>query len=211
MSSTYTASSRRQVSGDALPNWLSGALDKASTSGSWLPIVGVAGVGFVAGMAVLGARKLGMQATTAIAGDWLRQLKLEHRLAETLFEAGLRTKSHETGKRTLILAHLAYALIKHGLQEEAVIYPALRDDGKTGAAKTLAAEHFDIKTYLHDLAEMPKNDPRWIEIWTAFYKLIKHHVAEEEQDVLPAFHDRLSPKQNAHLTRAMNREGVKLA
>ncbi len=208
MSTTYGAQDRVQHTARGVSAWFG----KAEGGGeSWLPLAGVAAAGFAAGVAVLAARKLGMQATTAIAGDWFRQLKLEHRLAEALFEAGLRTKSRETGKRTLILAHLAYALIKHGLQEEAVIYPALRDDGKNGVAKSLAAEHFDIKTYLHDLAEMRKDDPRWIEVWSAFYKLIKHHVAEEEQDVFPAFHERLSAKQNAHLTRAMNREGVKLA
>ncbi len=184
---------------------------RSSQNGSWAPAVGIAALGFATGMAVLGARKLAMQGMTAIAGDWFRQLKLEHKLAETLFEAGLRTTPNETGKRTAILAHLAYALLKHGLQEETVIYPALRDADKGSTAKALAAEHFDIKTYLHDLSEMDKDDPKWIKLWDKFYGLIKHHVREEEDVVFPGFHERLSGKQNRHLTAAMNREGIKLA
>jgi hemerythrin superfamily protein len=171
----------------------------------------VGAAGFAAGVVVLGARKLAMQGMTAIAGDWFRQLKVEHKLAEALFETGLRTKTHETGKRTAILAHLAYALLKHGLQEETVIYPALRAVDEGEAAKALAAEHFDIKSYLHNLAEMPKDDPMWIQLWGSFHKLVKHHVREEEEEIFPKFYKRMTPKQNRHLTAAMNREGVKLA
>ncbi len=205
------ARARVRHTGKDVSAWVDDTADAFNDRGSWLQLAGAAAAGFAAGVAVLGARKVGMQATTAIAGDWLRQLKAEHRLAETLFELGLKTKDHETGRRTLILAHLAYALVKHGLQEEMVIYPALRDDGQTTEAKTLAAEHFDIKTYLHELAEMRKDDPQWIKTWAEFYTLIKHHVREEEEETFPPFHERLSKRQNWRRTRAMNCEGIKLA
>ncbi|MBV8594580.1 MAG: hemerythrin domain-containing protein, partial [Caulobacteraceae bacterium] len=85
---------------------------------SW-PKLAVAGaLGFTAGVAVLSGRKLGMQMTSAVAADWLRQLKIEHRIAEGLFKAGLKTKPHETAKRTALYGHLYYALLKHGVQEE---------------------------------------------------------------------------------------------
>lgn len=173
----------------------------------WLALAG----GFALGVALLGGRKVGMQLTTAVAGDWLRQLKAEHRMAQGLFELGLRTREHETGKRTAILAHLAYALLKHGVQEETVVYPTLRDHGADKAAVNLADEHFDIKTYLHRLAETPKNDPRWIKLWREFYDLVAHHIREEEDKVFPPMHAALTDRQNRKLTLAMNREGVKLA
>lgn len=173
--------------------------------------IGAAAVGFVAGVALLTGRKAGMQATTAIAGDWLRQLELEHRQAEFLFKLGSKTKEHQTVRRTAILGHLTYALLKHGLQEETVIYPALREAGVADEPSKLAAEHFEIKTYLHRLAETPRNDPRWIRDWNDFHELVAHHVREEEDEVFPGFHERMSSRQNLHLTLAMNREGVKLA
>lgn len=187
------------------PDYAPESEDKAAFP--WLALL--AGVGI--GVALLGGRKVGMQLTTAVAGDWFRQLKAEHRMAQGLFELGARTKDNETGKRTAILAHLAYALLKHGVQEETVVYPTLREYGRNKTAVDLADEHFDIKTYLHRLSEMAKDDPRWIRLWNEFHELVDHHIREEEEDVFPPMHAALTPKQNRHLTLAMNREGVKLA
>lgn len=182
----------------------------------WAKYAGVAAVGFVAGAAAISSRKLAMQATTAIAGDWFKQLKLEHRQVEKLFDLVAATQAHETAKRTALFAHIQYALLKHGVQEETVIYPALRDGHHGDAphaqsAKRLAAEHFDIKTYLHELAETPKDDPKWILTLGELQTLVAGHVREEEEDIYPPFHEKLSKAENAKLTAAMNREGVKLA
>jgi len=184
---------------------------RAFAKGSWGQLAAAAAAGFVAGVAVLGARKAAMQGMTAIAGDWFAQLKAEHRLAETLFDLILETREHETGKRTALFAKLTYALVKHQLQEENVVYPALRDADQATAAKHLAAEHFDMKTYLHELQEMAKDDPRWLKKLYQFRRLVLDHVKEEEEQIFPAFHDRLSDEQNAHIGKAMNREGIKLA
>lgn len=198
--------------GKEAANWVGKAARSFGERGSWAQLAGVAAVGFVAGAAVLSARKAAMQATTALPGDWFAQLKTEHRLAETLFDALLKTKDHETGKRTALFAKLSYALLKHGLQEETVIYPALRDSGgANGSAKHLASEHFDIKTFLHELSETPKDDPRWIATLRAFNDLVRQHVREEEEEIFPPFHEQMSDEDNRHLTRAMNREGIKLA
>jgi hemerythrin superfamily protein len=184
---------------------------KAFAPGGWGQLAGAAAAGFVAGAAVLSARKVAMQATTAVAGDWFAQLKAEHRLAETLFDLILATREHETGKRHALFSKLTYALVKHQLEEENVVYPALREADQATAAKHLAAEHFDMKSYLHELNEMPKDDPRWLAQVRHFRRLVLDHVREEEEQVYPAFHGRLSPEHNAHITRAMNREGIKLA
>ena len=185
--------------------------ERTFAKGSWGQLAGAAAAGFMAGAAVLSARKVAMQATTAVAGDWFAQLKAEHKLAETLFDLIEKTQEHETGKRTALFAKLTYALVKHQFEEENVIYPALRDADPDGAAKHLAAEHFDMKTYLHDLSEMAKDDPRWIRKLGEFKTLVLEHVREEEDKVFPPFHDKLSPEDNTHITKAMNREGIKLA
>ena len=180
-------------------------------SPSRVKLLAAGALGFAAGVTLLSGRKLGMQMTSAIAGDWLRQLKLEHRMAEGIFRAGLKTKPHETGRRTGLYAHLYYALLKHGLQEETTIYPALRQGGDAAAADHLAAEHFQVKTYLWRLHETRPDDPAWIGLWASFHELIARHIAEEEERVFPAFHERMARRSNRHLTLAMNRQGVKLA
>lgn len=178
---------------------------------SRLKLLAAGAVGFTAGVALLSGRKLGMQMTSAVAGDWLRQLKLEHRMAEAIFRAGLKTKPHETARRAGLYAHLYYALLKHGLQEETTIYPALRQGGEAASADHLAAEHFQVKTYLFRLHETRPDDPAWIGLWASFHELIAKHVADEEERVFPAFHERTSRRANRHLTLSMNRQGVKLA
>jgi hemerythrin superfamily protein len=177
----------------------------------WPRLVGVAALGFIAGAAALGARKVAMQATTGFAGDWFATLKADHKLADTLFNLVLETRDDETGKRHLLMSKLVYALGKHQFEEEHVIYPALRNGGRAETPKHLDAEHFDMKTFMHELMELPKDDPVWLGKVRSLHKLLKEHVREEEEIVFPALHERLSEKENAHLSRAMHREGLKLA
>lgn len=177
----------------------------------WSRLAGMAVLGFVAGAAALGARKVAMQATTGLAGDWFAALKADHKLVGGLFDVLLETRDDETTKRHLLFSKIVYALAKHQFEEEHVIYPALRHGGRAETPKHLDAEHFDMKTFMHDLSELPKGDALWLGKARALAKLVKEHVREEEEIVYPALKARLTAKENAHLTRAMHREGLKLA
>jgi hemerythrin superfamily protein len=187
------------------------AADRLAGRGSLARLATAAAVGFVLGAGALGVRKLAMQATTGVAGDWFAALKADHKLVDTLFGLLLKTQEHETTRRHLLISKIAYALAKHQFEEEHVIYPALRDGGRAETPKHLDAEHFDMKTLMHELMELPKNDGRWLKKATALHKLIQEHVREEEEIVFPALHGRLSRAENAKLTRSMHREGLKLA
>lgn len=178
---------------------------------AWPRLAGMAALGFFAGVAALSARRVAMQATTGIAGDWLAALTADHKLIDALFETLLETGDRETAKRHLLISKIAYALAKHQFEEEHVIYPALRDGGPAETPKHLDAEHFDMKTCMHELLELKKDDPRWIKKARSLHRLIQAHVREEEQIVFPALHGRLDKRENARLARAMHREGVKLA
>lgn len=184
---------------------------KLSGPGRWPRLAGVAALGFVAGAAALGARRAAMQAATAMAGDWFAALKADHKLVDGLFGVLLETEDHEAAKRHLLFSKIVYALAKHQFEEEHVIYPALRNGGRAETPKHLDAEHFDMKTFMHELSELPKADPLWLGKARALHKLIREHVREEEEIVFPALRDRLSARENAHLSRAMHREGLKLA
>jgi hemerythrin superfamily protein len=176
----------------------------------WGHLAGMAALGFVAGATALGVRKVAMQAVTHHS-DWFESLKADHRLVEKLFETLLKTRETEAAKRKLLLSKLTYALTKHALEEENVVYPALREANRELAAKRLAGEHFDMKSLLHELAETPKADPQFIAKIEELRTLVAGHVREEEEDLYPAFRDSLSPEENFKLTKAINREGLKLA
>ena len=173
-----------------------------------------AAVGFIAGMAAHTARKLAHQGAEVVAtggGDWLDVLKLEHRAVNTLFEQLLETDETQTKKRTALLLGIKQGLTKHALQEEDVVYPALREAGIETDTKELYAEHADIKTYLHELEQRPKDDPQWIERVRAFHSLIQHHVREEEEEIYPRFKGQLSLEADKKLTKRMHLEGLLLA
>jgi hemerythrin superfamily protein len=173
-----------------------------------------AAVGFIAGVAAHTARKLAHQGAEVIAtggGDWFDVLKLEHRAVNTLFEQLLQTEDSDTKKRAALLLGIKQGLTKHALQEEDVIYPALREAGIEADTKELYAEHADIKTYLHELEQRPKDDPQWLERVRAFHTLIQHHVREEEEEIYPRFKQQLSEEQDKKITKRMHAEGLLLA
>ncbi|HTK36026.1 MAG TPA: hemerythrin domain-containing protein [Caulobacteraceae bacterium] len=176
----------------------------------WPRMAGAVVLGFVAGAAVLGGRRAVMQAAGGLAGDWFAALKADHRLVDRLFGLLTRTEETETAKRQLLFARIAHALARHQFEEEHVIYPSLLDGGPAKTPKHLDAEHFEMKSFVHELTELPKDDPHWLKKAEALRRLIQAHVREEEEIVFPRLRERLTAKENAHLTRALHREGRRL-
>ena len=178
---------------------------------TWPRVAGAAALGFVVGVAMLGGRKAAMQAATGLAGDWFAALKADHKLVDGLFGLLEQTEDTDTGKRQLLFAKIAYALAKHQFEEEHVVYPTLLEGGPAETPKHLDAEHFEMKSFVHELLELPKDDPQWLGKARALHRLIQAHVREEEEIVFPRLRDRLSAAQSQALTRALHRAGLKLA
>ena len=176
----------------------------------WAPVAAAAAVGLMAGALMLGGRRLAHQAAHTLPGDWLARLADERRVTQALLDAGADTTDAEPQRRGLILARTAYLLVRQALQKEGAVYPALRGQGNGGAAKALAADQFDIRTAVFELWEGDRTDPRWGKAWRALRKLVDDLSAAEAK-VLPDFHAGLTPKANARIMRAMNREGDRLA
>jgi hemerythrin superfamily protein len=170
-----------------------------------------AALGFFAGLALPHARKAVMQAPSLAAGDWMDALKAEHRLVEKAFQALLATDEGDPMKRQMLLTKIAYALTKHGIEEENVIYPALMENGREDMARHFTEDHGKVKTFIYELRRTPNDDPRWIDTARTFFEALQHHVREEEEDVFPSFRDALPPEENARLTRMLNWEGFKVA
>ena len=166
-----------------------------------------AAVGFAANF----GRKLLVQGIGAAAGDWADALKAEHDATLVLFDRFEATVDAETGSRSALLAKLKYALGKHALQEENVIYPALREANSAHDADALNSEHGYIKTYLYELETMPNDSAEWLARLRDFRSMIQEHMRMEEEEVFPKFREALTEEQNARLSAMMNKEGLKLA
>ncbi len=174
-------------------------------------VAGALGVGFATALAAANSRRAAAATSTAFQGDWYETLKSEHRRIDRLFKSILATADAQVAKRERLLEVLDEALTRHSLEEEHVVYPALRDADQGAMSTHLAAEHFDMKTYLHELDAGEKDDPKWIGKVRAFHALVREHVREEEEVVFPPFRERLSASDNAALTRAVHRQGLRLA
>ena len=174
-------------------------------------MIGAAAAGVAIGLIANLGRKAVVQAPTALAGDWDQALAAEHAAVLKLFDTLQATSERNTTKRSMLLMQMKHALAKHALQEENVIYPALRDGGQTEAADHLNHDHGYVKQYLYDLENMPKDSPAFLAKVAEFRSAIEGHAGEEENTIFPALKARLSEEENKHLTFAMNREGFKLA
>jgi hemerythrin superfamily protein len=181
-------------------------------SGSTGVLVGAAVAGAAVGLAAKAGRKLFMQMTSGgAAGDWFEAIKIEHQLTRATFDKIEATDDSQTGARATLLAKLKYALTKHALEEENVLYPALRQANRAHDADHLGDEHGYVKTYLYELETMRKDSPEWLARVRDFRTMIESHMREEEDEIFPRFRKELSDEQNARITAMMNKEGYKFA
>jgi hemerythrin superfamily protein len=174
-------------------------------------LAGAAIAGAAVGIAANFGRKFLMQMPSAAAGDWFDALKAEHAATLAVFDKLEATDDSQTVMRTTLLMKLKYALTKHAHEEEAIIYPALRQANSAHDADALNAEHGYVKTYLYELESLPKDSPDWLARVGDFRAMLEEHIRMEEEEVFPAFRQILSEEQNAKLTSQMNKEGFKMA
>ena len=123
-----------------------------------------------------------------MAPDALALIKADHRKVERLFrefeEAGDR--AYKT-KQDLV-AEIIKELEVHATIEEETYYPAVeakaKKDGKELVAEAVE-EHHVVKVLLGELAAMSAEDQAFEAKVTVLMENVRHHVEEEEQELLP--------------------------
>ena len=110
-----------------------------------------------------------------------------------------------------LLAKLKAALGKHALQEENVIYPALREFNNAHDADALNGEHGYVKTFLYELENSDPASSDWLAKVRTFRTMLAEHMRMEEDEVFPALKAGLDEAGNAKLGATMVKEGMKLA
>jgi hemerythrin superfamily protein len=180
-------------------------------SGNTGVLVGAAMAGAAVGIAANVGRKLFVQLTSGATGDWFDALKTEHAMTLAIFDKIEATDDSQSMMRTHLLAKLKYALTKHALEEENVVYPALRQANSAYDADHLEEDHGYVKTYLYELETMPKNSSEWLARVRDFRQMLQTHITEEENEVFPRFREMLSAEQNSRITAMMHKEGYKFA
>ncbi len=192
---------------DALKRDTKTAMGKGGTSAL---MAGVAGFGL--GMMVSAGRKVATQAATFAAGNWFEGLKAEHQAARKLLEQLAATREEDTANRAALVLELQYAMGKHQVQEEYVIYCVVAAHGQSDVAESLNSDHFEVKQGLYALEMIGKQKGHgFLEKVAAIRTAFESHVREEEDEVFPALRVMLTEQENKALTNRMNREGFKAA
>lgn len=173
-------------------------------------LLGAAVAGVAVGIAANYGRKFVMQ-IPSVAGSWDEALKKEHRLTLTLFDQLEATSDDATTTRAGLIKKLKYALTKHAVSEENVIYPALREAGEVVEADELNAEHGYVKNFLYELDNMEKDAPGFLAKVREFRTMIEDHIRTEEDELFPRLKAKLDEEKDKKLTYAMGRENLKMA
>jgi hemerythrin superfamily protein len=118
--------------------------------------------------------------------DLVTVITKDHREVEAIF-AELESGNISTKQRRDLADHMTAELVRHAVAEEMYMYPAIREhlpDGDKLADHEIE-EHGEVEKLLQDLDGMDAADPKFDEILTKLIADVRHHVQEEESDILP--------------------------
>lgn len=110
----------------------------------------------------------------------------DHRAVEAVFaelEAGTDNPQH----RKDLVDHVIAELVRHSIAEEQFMYPAARqylDDGGTIVDHELE-EHSGAEQVMKDLERLDVHEPLFDATLAELMRDIRHHIKDEEQDLLP--------------------------
>lgn len=118
-----------------------------------------------------------------MASDVVTLIKNDHRLLERLFEQ----LQGGRGNRRALVEEITARLTAHAQAEEKQVYPAIKKAGPAEAEEVdHAYEEHDEAMHLLQKVRNLIDSPHFDEAVTAFVAAVKHHVEEEETEVLPA-------------------------
>jgi hemerythrin superfamily protein len=134
--------------------------------------------------------------------DVVQLIEQDHRELEGLFDRVLAGD----GDRRQVLDEIASRLEAHARAEELEVYPVLTraDPGEEEEVEHAHDEHHEAE----HLLRMARNlvvSPHFEEAFTAFVDAVKHHVEEEEKEVLPALREAVDARRLDELGAAFDR------
>jgi iron-sulfur cluster repair protein YtfE (RIC family) len=136
-------------------------------------------------------------------------LKEDHQKLEQVF------KEVESGEGDIheLLHQVAELLIPHSKAEEEVVYPAIKDlvPAETGEVNHSLEEHHHAEQVLKRLLSLNSDEALADEELETLIADVRHHIEEEEQEILPQLSETASNKQlgeigdefTAHKERAL--------
>jgi hemerythrin superfamily protein len=134
--------------------------------------------------------------------DAIQLVKKDHRAVEQLFKKFERAaKAEKDAEMKRCVREIVKELSIHAAIEEQILYPALRRAQPKGEDDVLEAleEHHLVKLTLAELDKMSPKDERYEAKVTVLMENVRHHVEEEEHDLLPRLQKALDAKTRKEL------------
>ncbi len=128
--------------------------------------------------------------------DLITIIKQDHREVEEVFlqlEKGEGTPEH----RRNLADHVIAELVRHSVAEEMHMYPAAREhlpDGDEIADHEIE-EHSEAEEVMKELDGLDPRDPRFDELLSTLMADVRHHIEDEEGDLLPKLQQACSADQ----------------
>ncbi|OEJ94402.1 hemerythrin domain-containing protein [Streptomyces thermolilacinus] len=126
-----------------------------------------------------------------MADDVITMIKTDHRELERLFEMMKKEKS----SRPLALPLAVAMLEAHSRAEEEYVYPALAKAGEKEEAEHAAEEHHEAEHMGKHLLELDWESSEFDRELEKWISAVRHHVQEEEQELLPALSEALDSER----------------
>ncbi|QGY47704.1 hypothetical protein GM418_29775 [Maribellus comscasis] len=95
-------------------------------------------------------------------------------------------------KYILLKKHLD---VHHELEEDLLLNLLNNKKGVKAESLESQEEHFVLNILLLDLADFPKDHPRWMVKFKVLIEILEHHLDEEEEDLFPEAEEHLSESQ----------------
>ncbi|NYH52346.1 MULTISPECIES: hemerythrin domain-containing protein [Nocardiopsis] len=136
-----------------------------------------------------------------MADDAITLITQDHRRMEELFD---RLQS-EPDQRPRLLDEIDAMLTAHSRAEEDEVYPATAEaSGEKSQVQHSTEEHHEAEELLRRLKDCDPNSEEFDDRCREFVDAVKHHVDEEESEVLPALRRAVSEQRVQELGRAFS-------
>jgi hemerythrin superfamily protein len=114
----------------------------------------------------------------------VQMIRQDHRKVEGLFKKFAQAKNN--GARKRIADQVFQELEVHTTLEEEIFYPAVQKElGDEELIEEAEKEHQHAKDIIEELKTMDGEDEQFAEKFSELVDCIKHHVEEEESEMLP--------------------------
>lgn len=142
-----------------------------------------------------------------MAADAITLIEQDHRALEALFD---QVTAGE-GDRVALIEEITARLTAHARAEEAEVYPAVvqADPGEDEEVEHAYDEHHEAEHLLRKARNLTAS-PHFDEAFEAFAAAVRHHVEEEEKQVLPALRDAVDKAALEKLGKAFERARAQL-